>query len=280
MTRFVPPIRRKNTAKGHHYVDATGARVPGVTTILKALPKDALINWAGSATADAAVNRWDELAAMPPAARLKVLQKARYDDKDTAANRGTEVHHAAEDLIAGKRVDVPDDIAGHVEACARFLDDFHFEAKHVEYSVASYRHGYAGSGDWISTVRIPPTARVPESWRPWLGEKVKILGDWKTNRSGIFAETALQDAGYRYADVMLTPDGGEQPMPPVDACAAVHLRSDGTYGFVPLLVDEAMHRTFLYVQQVWLWQKASDECVGAPIHLPSASTLRLVRGDR
>lgn len=273
---FTPPFRRKDTAKGHHYVDATGLRVPGVTTILKALPKDALINWAGSATADAAVNRWDELAAMPPAARLKILQKARYEDKDTAANRGTEVHHAAEDLIAGKKVDVPDDVAGHVEACARFLDDFQFSPELVEYSVASHRHGYAGQGDWIATVRIPSSARVPESWRRYLGEEVRILGDWKTNRSGIFAETALQDAAYRYADVLIGENAGVA-VPQVDECAAVHLRADGSYGFVPLLVTPELFRTFLYVHQVFLWQKESDELVGAPIHLQAASPLRLVR---
>ena len=42
-------IVRKNTAKGHYYIDQeTGERVPGVTTILDSgLPKKALINWAG-----------------------------------------------------------------------------------------------------------------------------------------------------------------------------------------------------------------------------------------
>jgi len=64
MPKFTPPIRRKETARGHHYVDAENRRVPGVTTILGALPKDALINWAANTTADAAVNRWDELGAL------------------------------------------------------------------------------------------------------------------------------------------------------------------------------------------------------------------------
>lgn len=279
MNIYKPPITRRDTAKGHHYRDANGQRVPGVTTILKALPKDALITWAANATADAAINRWDELAAEPPAARLKALQSARREDRDTAANRGIEVHRAAEKLIEGCPVSLPDDIAGHIEACRRFLDDFGFSAEHIEYSVVSYLHGYAGTGDWIATVTIPPTAYVPPSWRHYLGEKVKILGDWKTNRSGIWAETALQDAAYRHADVMLTPGGGEIQMPQVDECAAVHLRTDGRYGFVPLLVTPELYRVFLYLQQVWLWDKDSGECVGAPIELPASSLLRLVREE-
>ena len=58
MSVYKAPIRRVNRGRGHSYVDANGAKV-----ILKALPKDALINWAANATADAAVNLWDELAA-------------------------------------------------------------------------------------------------------------------------------------------------------------------------------------------------------------------------
>ena len=38
----------------HHYEDANGKRIPGVTTILNdGLPKPALINWAANATAEA-----------------------------------------------------------------------------------------------------------------------------------------------------------------------------------------------------------------------------------
>lgn len=76
-----------------------------------------------------------------PAARLKTLQGARYAEKDAAANRGTQVHALAEELVAGKAVQAPDEIAGHVEAYARFLDEFQVAPVDVEFSVASYRHG-------------------------------------------------------------------------------------------------------------------------------------------
>jgi hypothetical protein len=55
----------------------------------------------------------------------------------------------------------------------------------------------------------------------------RLLIDLKTNRSGIFGETALQLAGYRHADTYLDEDGNEQPMLEVDGCAAVHITADG-----------------------------------------------------
>jgi hypothetical protein len=162
VSRFTAPIRRVDTAKGHYYRDAAGARVPGVTTIIgDGVPKPALINWAANATAEYAVDRWDELGALAPAQRLKRLQGARYEAKDRAANRGTEVHKAAEKLLAGQSVQVSGEIAGHVEAYARFLDAFKVEPVHVEFSCVSYRWGYAGTDDEECFCRPEPPRPVP-----------------------------------------------------------------------------------------------------------------------
>lgn len=263
MSTFTPPIRRKDTAKGHHYVDANGLRVPGVTTILgDGVPKPALINWAANATADAAVNRWEELAGLAPAARLDALRRARYEEKDRAANRGTQVHGFAEQLVKGESVDVPEELAGHVESYARFLDDFKVEPVHVEFSVVNYACGYAGTGDLIADLHAI---------------RSRLLLDLKTNRSGIFGETALQLAAYRFAEVLVTADG-EQPMPLVDGCAAVHVRGDG-YDLVPVTADPEVFRTFLYAKEVGAFTRDGRDLVGAPIRPPSSSTYRLVRGQ-
>src|SRR5262245_13003682 len=116
---YVPPIRRVDTEKTHYYVDGAGNRVKGVTTIIdQGVPKPALIEWSSKATAECAINNWDDLADMPPAARLYRLQRGKYETTDLAKNRGTEIHAAAEDLAAGKEVTVPDEIAGQVEQYA------------------------------------------------------------------------------------------------------------------------------------------------------------------
>lgn len=264
MSRFTPPIRRHETAKGHYYKDATGERVPGVTTIIgDGVPKPALINWAANATAEAAVDRWDELADLKPAARLKALQGARYEAKDAAARRGTEVHRAAELLLAGKSVKVPEEIAGHVEQYARFLDEFKVEPIHVEFSCVSYRWGYAGTADLCARLELPDKGPAT------------LLMDLKTTRSGVFGETALQLAGYRYADVWIV-DGEEIDPVEVDYCAAIHVRGDG-YDLVPVVASEQEHKDFLYAMRVGQFSARSRDLVGAPIIAPTTSTFRLLR---
>ena len=227
---FSPPAHRVDRmAFGkptHHYEDANGKRIPGVTTILnEGLPKPGLINWAGNATAEAAVNRWDELTDMGPADRLKILKAARYEDRDAAAKRGTEVHALAEQLMLGHEVTVPDELRGHVEAYVRFLDEWSPEPVLTEVTVVNYTYGYAGTLDMIFS----------------RGGQM-ILADIKTTRSGIYGETALQLAAYRYAEVYLK-DGGEHDMPDVDETWAIWVRGDG-YSVIPLNTSQSVFDDF------------------------------------
>ena len=266
MTKYTPPIRRKDTTRGHHYLDAEGRRVPGVTGILSdGLPKPALITWAANSTAEFAIDQWERLSSLTPSVRLKELQGARWAVKDAAANKGTAVHALAEKLVAGEEVDVPDELVGHAESYARWLDEFQVEPVRVEFSVVSYRWGYAGTGDLIADVTH-------------LGVKRRLLIDLKTNRSGIFGETGLQLAAYRWADVLVTGDT-EEPMPQVEGCAAVHIRADGC-DLVPVIADEAQHKQFLYVQRVAEAGKQLSDLVGAPVRPTAhASPYRLIRSD-
>jgi hypothetical protein len=264
MSRYVAPIRRVDTAKGHYYKDAQGNRVPGVTTIQdKGLPKPALINWAGDATAEYAIDHWDELGALAPAARLKRLKGARYEAKDAAARRGTEVHTAAQMLAAGKSVKVPEEIAGHVESYARFLDEFEVEPVHVEFSCVSYRWGYAGTADLCAYLNLPEHGRV------------LTLDDIKTSRSGIFGDAAMQLAGYRYADFWII-DGEEIEPVEVAFCFGIHVRADG-YDLIPVEAGEQEHKDFLYAMKVGQFADRSRDLIGAPIIAPTTSTFRLTR---
>lgn len=235
--KYCPPARRVDRISfgkpTHHYVDANNQRIPGVTTILSTgLPKPALVNWAANTTAAYAVDNWETLEQSKPSERLKLLQKARYEDRDAAAKRGTEIHALADQLINGETVIVPEELRGHVEAYARFLDDWQPEPILTEVTVVSYTHGYAGTLDMIYR----------------LSDGTTILADIKTSRSGIYGETALQLAAYRFADVYLADDGTEQPMPPVDECAAIWVRADG-YSVYPMTCDERTFLDFRRVQQ-------------------------------
>lgn len=228
-------IRRRDHGRGHAYYDDAG-KVPGVTTLLNnGLPKPALINWAANTTADYAIDRWDELAELKPSERLKALQKCRFEDRDAAARRGTEVHHLAERLIHGESVEAPEEIAGHVDACVAFLDEWNVQPVLVEAVVYSPGHWYAGSLDLVADLA---------DGRRW-------LIDYKTNRSGPFGDTAFQLAAYRHADVYVDTDGDERPMADlgIDGAGVVWLRADG-YDLYPYDTGTAVFREFLYIAQV------------------------------
>jgi hypothetical protein len=254
MTTYTAPIRRQEHGKGHRYVDAHGEKVPGVTTILgDGVPKPALINWAARTTAEYAVDHWEDLSTLGPAARLKELNGARFADRDAAARRGTEVHGLAERLVAGAEVEVPEPLAGHVEAYVDFLDRFQISPVLIERVVVSHRFGWAGTLDLIADF---PTLHK------------RLLCDVKTNRTGVWGETAWQLAGYRYADAYVDDDGNEQPMIEVDGCAVIHVRGDGA-DLYPMTVGDQQLREFRYIREVGQACARSRDYVGEIVLPPS-----------
>lgn len=274
-------IQRKNTARGHYYVDLdTGERVKGVTTINSGgLPKPALLNWAGDATAEYAVDNWDELAKLPYSERLKKIKGGRYEKRDAAANKGSAVHAMAERLIVGEKVTVPDELAGYVQSCVRFLDDFDVRQVYVEAVVYSETNRHVGTVDLIADVLLPD---MPEYAHIGRGEDgySRALLDWKTSRSGIFGDVALQLAPYRHSEFLIDPESGEAiAMPDVDFTAGIHLTATG-YHFIPLETGDEVYRDFLYVAEVARITDGLRDLVGDAIVPPTASTYSLARiGD-
>jgi hypothetical protein len=271
-------IVRKNTAKGHYYLDAdTGERVKGVTTIVgDGMPKPALLNWAGEATAEYAVDNWDTLGPLPYSERLKKIKGGRYEKRDAAASKGTAVHAMAERLTAGEKVTIPDELTGYVQACVQFLDDFDVRPVHVEAVVYSETHRYVGTCDLIADVLLPDMPEYEHIPRGDDGYS-RLLGDWKTSKSGIFGDVALQLVAYRHAEFLIEPGTGEViDMPPVDFAAGIHLRPNG-YSFVPLNTDADVHRDFLYIKEVARVVGGLRDLVGDVIVPPTASQYVLAK---
>jgi len=242
--------KRINSGRGHWY-KLDGEKVPGVTTIIgDGTPKPALTAWAAREVATFAADHLPMLEQLDRDARIDLLKGTPYRDRDKAARRGTEVHRLGETLVAGGEVDVPEELAGHVDSYIQFLDQWQVEPEHVELVVASRRHRYMGSLDLIATLA---------DGRRW-------LLDLKTTRSGIFSEVALQLAAYRFAEFYVDEHGREYPMPDVDACGAVWVRADG-YDLVPVDASARTFRTFLYVQQVAAFAKG-DSLIGDTLTAP------------
>jgi len=249
-----PATRTVTRGRGHqHFLD--GERVPGVTTITgDGVPKPALIDWVGRATAGYAIDHWHELAKLPVSVRLRRLEKARFEETRAAGARGTKVHELAARYVIGDEIVIPDELRGHVEACIAFLEEWRPRELLIETTVVNRRWRYMGRLDLVAIMGQP--------------ERCYVL-DWKTAASGVWSETALQLAAYAHCETYLDANGDEQPMPHIEAGAAVWLRADG-YDVIPVDISDETFRMFLYAQQIAAFAGAPRETyVGAALQAPA-----------
>jgi len=282
MTRYVPPVTLREYKRGnshyHLYFDGNNQRIPGVTTILSGgIPKPNLIDWAAKATAEGAVDRWDELSDLPPAKRYKALERIRYETTNTAKNRGTDVHDIGARIVTGQEVtDIPDILAPYVENYIRFLDTYEVQPILIETVIVNYTLGYAGTLDLVADITSPLS-----------GERERYLLDIKTGEKGVFAETALQLYAYRWAEYFLDNDGAEQPMIPVDAAAAVNVTTDDAV-LVPCITEKDARvvagrtpmQLFQMAQYLYAYDNEKDSLVAGPVRTETTSKYRLTREDQ
>jgi hypothetical protein len=223
-------VVRRNCGKGHAY-KLDGENVTGVTTLIKGgFPAPGLINWTGKVVAeyvaDADAETLTALRAMGRDPMIKALRALPFEHRDKAALRGTAIHGFAERLSHGQQLcygdgdgEIPEEHRGHVESCLAFLDEWDVRPVLAEVVVGNRWVPYAGTLDLVADVR----------------GHGRVLLDYKTTASGIWPETALQLAAYRYADFYAGTDGTEVPMPEVgiEDTWAVWLRADG-YDVIPV----------------------------------------------
>lgn len=249
-------LQRINSGRGHWY-KLDGRKADGVTTLLgDGLRKKALEAWGIRSVAEYVADNLDAIIGMRSMGReaiVSALKQSPYTDRDKAANRGTQVHKLAEKLMRGEDVDldVVPELAGHVESYVRFLDEWKPVPVLTEAVVASRKWSYCGTLDLV--------ADLPDGRR--------VLADIKTSRSGIFAETVLQLAAYRYAEVYLDADGDEKPMADLNITDAlgIWVRADG-YDVYPLPADEKQFNKFLHIAVGARWQREeAKELIGAPV---------------
>jgi hypothetical protein len=252
-------IKRIDRGKRHWYT-IDGVKADGVTTLIGGgFPKPALIPWAARSVAEYVADNRYEVGASEEDRLPMVRRLARipFDDRDRAAEIGTRVHVIAEQLSRGEEVEVPDDIAPYVDSCVRFLDDWDIRPILTETVVASRTWRYAGTLDGVWYV--PSLNRV-------------VVGDYKTSRSGLWPEVALQVAAYRHAEVWLDGDGNENPMADLNITGglAVLINRDGYEVREPDTSLE-VHKTFLHVAWVSRQRSHAKKWLGDPLPNPNST---------
>jgi hypothetical protein len=191
-------------------------RVTSVTTLLNLLAKPALVKWAARTAAGYAIDNWDALAALPLTERQARIAAAPDQTRDTSAAKGTAIHALAEDMIAGRPVEVPEELLPKVEGLARWWERSGFTL------VASERKVFTDADDDLELCAYAGTFdALVMCPRRGLG-----LVDYKTG-SGVYGDMAVQLEAYRRAEFHVV-DQVDTPAPRITWTGIVHIRPDGS----------------------------------------------------
>lgn len=227
-------LKRIDHARGHSY-ELDGKPCPGVTTLIgKGIPKPALMHWAARVVAEHVYSLDDatvlSMKHASPEFTVNTWKKVPFQQRDQAADRGTEVHKFAERLVKGWDVDVPIHLEGYVASAVQFMKEWRVAPVLVEAMVGSRSHNYCGTVDLICDL---PDGR-------------RALMDYKTAKSGIFPEAAIQLAAYRNAEFVVGKDDQEFPLHKlgINCTYAIWLREDG-YDVYPLHSGPEVFECFL-----------------------------------
>lgn len=228
-----------------------------VTTLLGALSKPALVNWAAKTVAEYAVAHMAEIHALAkadPDGAVRALKGSPWQQRDKAADLGTYVHDQIEARILGQTPAAPpDEVALRVGYFDDFCRDYQpvFEAS--EATVYSRDAKYAGTLDSIAMIG---------------GERFII--DVKTTKSGVYPEHALQLAAYAHAEFIGAPDGTEVSLPQIDAGAVLWISPTG-YQFVRVRIDTAIYDAFLDIANAWAFQNViGKSAILGQVEVPAA----------
>ncbi|GAB7187136.1 phage protein [Kitasatospora sp. Ki12] len=242
-------------AGARFYVDPADGekKVPGVTSVLSMLPKGFLTFWAAKEVATTAVEDLGavvNIALRDQAAAIDYLKRAPTRTTAKAADTGSAAHDLFERMARGERIGrVHPDMAPYARHFDAFLQAQQPEFVHLEETIWSDQYGYAGSFDAI--------ARID-------GETVIL--DWKTTRSGVHEDVALQLKAYaRAGRMILAATGDSIPVPAVDAAAVLHVRPEGAK-LVPVDCSDDLFDVFTALLAVFQWDTVRKRSViGRPV---------------
>lgn len=218
-----------------------GSKHPGVTSVVGMLPKPGLQFWAAKKVAEAAIEKGTVTEQ-----DLGYLKSAPMRDRDQAAEVGTGIHDLVDRTINGEKISFSFEEAGFMDGFDQFVERFKPEWVLTEETVLGSFEDftYAGSFDAIASIS-------DETW----------LIDFKTTRSGVHPEVALQLSAYMNADMVIHPDGYTEPVPKIDRCGVLWLRPD-VWAFQEVNTEEqreANWNQFGALLRSWHWENGGKK---------------------
>lgn len=230
------PVLSVPTEHGRYYRrPGSEASVPSITNIINKKYKPLFSAGMKEAARYAAEIR-DKLGALDEEQAFQLVSHPpRRDDSPSAI--GDIVHGWIERYVRGEPVGEELGNQTAIWMYGRFLafvKHYNPQFTDTEFTVWSNRYGYAGTADL--------------SFK--LGE-THILADTKTGKA-VYPEAAMQLAALANADVILSADGSEKPVPKYDRFAVLHLRPR-SFTLHPVDNLDAAFQCFLHLKSVFDW---------------------------
>jgi hypothetical protein len=264
---------RRRVAQGRVYVwppTPDGIEYPSVTTILKAIPKEALMYWAAKSVAESAVESYELLGKLiekDPADAVKWLKGTPWGQRDKAALDGTTLHDLCEAWITGdtqtsdhilRKMDSPS-VKAKARQLEHCLDTLDVHWVQTEVVVLNREVGYAGTVDLVGIIQDEALCA-----RFGTVPALSVTFDIKTGK-GVYPETALQLAAYRYAPERLDHvDGTLTTNTLTDKAAVIHI-TDESWAVIPVVSDPKTYTMFKELCEVAKYLPLPDTMVGLPV---------------
>lgn len=268
-----PLVRRVETNSGHYYIDDKDNLIPGVTTILKVLPKEALTKWQMKKAVSLALDGEDAWDGFNPDREKLVDWLIGAGDREafTAADIGTNAHEFAELHMLGKNPDLAalgKKEQKHANCYLNFVEDYQPEPILVE-KVLTYidpktnQPLFCGTMDLVAKLTwndARDASRLPNDWidgQTW-------LCDYKASSSQPRPSHALQSAAYRYSTHYIDEEGQLQEMVPVDHAAVILLnggKGDSCYRMFKLDTSKVVFYVFKSLLTISNFTKIEDRVI-------------------
>lgn len=209
---------KKFANRSNGYYTIGDKRYPSVTTILQALAKPALINWA-------AIKGWEIGSKAKTSGELLKLFR---EISDAAKSRGSDAHQFIENFFKIKTPIPSVDVNPYAFGFRRFLSENKVKPLHTEFQLHSHRYQYAGTCDFHGLIN-----------------GIEYVADFKTNEHArVYADVELQLNAYSNAvhELGLT----KEVLPTM--CIAIGPKGYG----VKAWTDNPIQK-FLNAYEVWKW---------------------------
>lgn len=250
-TKKSPSNVRTQTRFGRFYTMDDGREFPSVTSILQAINKPALVQWAAkeerTMTIQAAADLYEDIHATPQMSRPTYVAtldarigktKAHQKLMAKASEIGTQAHALIEwnlrkslGQVVGPEPKIVDKALWAFMAYEEWAKSVDLTPLLIEQRVFSLTHAYAGTMDLLAKVDGQIT-----------------LIDWKTSKS-VYGEAHIQNVAYQVA----LSEMGHQRAEAGLILRLPKVETDPTFEAVPVPPADTLFPVFLAVKQVWEW---------------------------